>query len=557
MLQAMPTAKIVFSCEIDKYARQIYKKNFGVEPYEDIREINAADVPEHDIFVAGFPCQDVSIAGKREGLCGARSGMFFEIIRILREKQPRIVFLENVRGLFSSNRGWDFARVLIEMENVGYTCEWQVFNSKNHGVPQNRERVFIIGHLRGAGTRPIFPITENNRPANDVQGLTTNTVTTRYGKSYAVGSYIIENRLNTSALNNPTHSNNRIYDPSGVSPALNCAEGGNRQPLIICDSGQGREDQIRSDAIAPLRANTGAGHNNIVVPEMAGCLTGGGHSGGHHSDMAILKTICGARRLTPVECERLQGFPDGWTGHGTKVLNTVQIYGNVWDQILVQSMGAIEKLSTVNRDCVLCTINDGKDGEIQISRIRPNEKINRCVILMDVVAPHIVEKCVCDIISHGNDTVIHYNHKGMLKLKKENLKNRILESMGGNYTKPLLRLTLDEKLEREKSSTILTWIKEIMECQTFIYAKTDRPITDAIIHWSSVPQNLSEKDSLFLKMENIIKISDTQRYKCLGNAVTVNVVEFITKHIMKMLLKERTHDMPPFRPFGKQAPAFS
>jgi DNA (cytosine-5)-methyltransferase 1 len=302
--QADPTAEIVFASEIDKYARQIYKKNFGVEPYGDITELDAADVPEHDILVGGFPCQDVSVAGKREGLCGARSGMFFEIIRILREKQPRIVLIENVRGLLSSNQGWDFARILIELENVGYSCEWQVFNSKNHGVPQNRERVFIIGHLRGSGARPIFPITENNRPDNDVQGPTTNTITSRYGKSYATGSY------------NPTHSNDRIYDPSGVSPALNCAEGGNRQPLSICDSGQGREDQIRSDLIAPLRANTGAGHNNIVVSGVAGCLTGGGHSGGNHSDMTILKTLQGARRLTPTECERLQGFPDGWTAEG-------------------------------------------------------------------------------------------------------------------------------------------------------------------------------------------------------------------------------------------------
>ena len=314
--QADPTAEIVFASETDKYARQIYKKNFGVEPHGDIEQINATDVPEHDILMGGFPCQDVSIAGKREGLCGARSGMFFEIIRILREKQPRIVFLENVRGLLSSNRGWDFARVLIELENVGYACEWQVFNSKNHGVPQNRERVFIIGHLGGSGTRPIFPITENNRPDNDVQGPTTNTITSRYGKSYATGSYIIENRLNTLALNDPTHSNDMICDPSGVSPALNCAEGGNRQPLIICDSGQGREDQIRRELIAPLRANTGAGHNNIVVSGVAGCLTGGGHSGGNHSDMTILKTLQGARRLTPTECERLQGFPDGWTAEG-------------------------------------------------------------------------------------------------------------------------------------------------------------------------------------------------------------------------------------------------
>lgn len=277
ILQAIPTAKIVFSCEIDKYARQIYQKNFGVEPYGDIREINAADVPEHDILVAGFPCQDVSIAGKREGLCGARSGMFFEIIRILREKQPRIVFLENVRGLLSSNKGWDFARVLIELENVGYTCEWQIFNSKNHGVPQNRERVFIIGHLRGAGTRPIFPITKGDGQISQKKD----------------GNYIY-----TGTLSTRNQSGQAQWDGSTT---------------LICDSGQGRKDQIRRETLPPLRANTGVGHNNIIVPEMTRCLTGGGHSGGHHSDMTILKTMRGARRLTPMECERLQGFPDGWT----------------------------------------------------------------------------------------------------------------------------------------------------------------------------------------------------------------------------------------------------
>ena len=314
--QADPTAEIIFSSEIDKYARRIYNKNFGVEPHGDIRQINATDIPDHDILCGGFPCQTFSIAGKRRGFEDTRGTLFFEIMRIAKSKRPKLLFLENVRGLLSNDKGRTFHTILRSMDDLGYDAEWQLCNSKDHGVPQNRERIFLIGHLRGSGTRKIFPITENNSPANDLRGCITNTITARYGNSYATGSYIGENRFNTLALNDPTHSNDRIYDPSGISPALNCSEGGNRQPLIICDSGQGREDQIRSELIAPLRANTGAGHNNIVVPAMAGCLTGGGHSGGNHSDMTILKTLQGARRLTPTECERLQGFPDGWTAKG-------------------------------------------------------------------------------------------------------------------------------------------------------------------------------------------------------------------------------------------------
>ncbi|MCK5386514.1 MAG: DNA (cytosine-5-)-methyltransferase, partial [Gammaproteobacteria bacterium] len=92
----------VLASEKDKYARQIYRKNFGVEPHGDITKIKSTDVPDHDILCGGFPCQDVSIAGKREGLCGARTGLFYDLIKILQKKQPRLVFLENVEGLLSS-----------------------------------------------------------------------------------------------------------------------------------------------------------------------------------------------------------------------------------------------------------------------------------------------------------------------------------------------------------------------------------------------------------------------------------------------------------------------
>ena len=298
ILQADPKTKIVFASEFDpeskakdinnQPARIIYNKNFGEYPHGDIKKINATNVPNHEILCGGFPCQDVSLAGKRAGLCGAKSGLFHDIIRILREKQPELVFLENVPGLLSSNRGWDFARVIIELEGVGYTCEWQILNSKDFGVPQNRRRVYIIGHLRGAGTQPIFPVTKNDRSVDVVQGQYTNCLTSRYEGGQATGSYIIENKFN--------------------------AQG------IISHSMFPRSSKTNKGGIGHLKKNDGSsycldcGNNQVIeVPCIAGCLTGGGHSGGLHSDMTALNTGYGIRRLTPIECERLQGFPDNWT----------------------------------------------------------------------------------------------------------------------------------------------------------------------------------------------------------------------------------------------------
>lgn len=292
ILQADPSTEIVFASEIDKYARQIYKKNFGVEPHGDITQIDAADIPNHDILCGGFPCQSFSIAGKRRGFEDIRGTLFFEIMRIAKSKRPELLFLENVRGIFSHDEGRTFQTILRSLDDVGYDAEWQVFNSKNHGVPQNRERVFIIGHIRGGSTRPIFPITcitESVQKTCDGNCICTGTLSTRNqsGQAQWDGSTTL------IRVNNPTHSNDRVYNPEAASPTLNASEGGNRQPLIICDSGQGRKDQHRSGIVPPLRANTGAGYNNLVAGQLK-------------SDLSI-------RRLTPVECERLQGFPDGWT----------------------------------------------------------------------------------------------------------------------------------------------------------------------------------------------------------------------------------------------------
>ncbi len=133
----------------------------------DIRRVYAGDIPKADCWCFGFPCQDISVAGKQAGFQGNRSSLFFRVMYLIgqleEESKPAYLFIENVKNLLSVNGGWDFARLLIEMERGGYDAEWQLLNSKDFGVPQNRERCFIIGHLRSRSTAEIFPVERADR----------------------------------------------------------------------------------------------------------------------------------------------------------------------------------------------------------------------------------------------------------------------------------------------------------------------------------------------------------------------------------------------------------
>ena len=202
--------KHAFSCvwsnEWDKYAAQIYNKNFnskngkgsgrlrqeknlpeqrksdiseqcnfgqysesnmgGIDTRE-IRTVKSSEIPDHDLLVGGFPCQAFSIAGKRRGFDDTRGTLFFEIARILREKKPRLCLLENVKGLLSHDNGNTFKTIISTLDELGYDIQWQVLNSKNFGVPQNRERVFIIGHLRGTARPEVFPVGGTNKESDE------------------------------------------------------------------------------------------------------------------------------------------------------------------------------------------------------------------------------------------------------------------------------------------------------------------------------------------------------------------------------------------------------
>lgn len=145
--------------EIDKFARKSYEAMYDTEgewTATDIRGVRADEVPKADLWTFGFPCQDISVAGGMKGLKGERSGLFYEITRLLKAKEdkPQWLLVENVKNLISINGGWGFAEVLTELAEVGYDCRWRCVNSRDFGVAQNRERIFIVANSGGAFGRP-------------------------------------------------------------------------------------------------------------------------------------------------------------------------------------------------------------------------------------------------------------------------------------------------------------------------------------------------------------------------------------------------------------------
>ena len=143
-------AEIVFASEIDVHARASYIANFGeCNLFGDITNISEFDIPEHDLLVAGFPCQAFSIAGKQKGFNDIRGTLFFDVARILKEKQPKYFLLENVKNLISHDKGNTFKIMIKTLNEVGYTVDFAIINSLEAGLPQNRERTYIVGILNG------------------------------------------------------------------------------------------------------------------------------------------------------------------------------------------------------------------------------------------------------------------------------------------------------------------------------------------------------------------------------------------------------------------------
>ncbi|EPI5742693.1 DNA cytosine methyltransferase [Enterococcus faecalis] len=358
-------------CEIDKFARTSYKAihdTTGEVEMHDITTISdefIRGIGSVDVICGGFPCQAFSVAGKRKGFEDTRGTLFFEIARFASILRPRYLFLENVKGLLNHEGGATFETILRALDELGYDVEWDCINSAAY-IPQNRERVFIIGHLRGERTRKVFPLERKN------------------GTTAKNNIKPINNSKKTRELLN-FDSTNRFYDVNGISPCLNTMQGGDREPKIavvgnVNPSGSGMNGQVySSNGLAPtLTTNKGEGakiaipvltpdraekrqngrrfkddgeemftltaqdkHGVAIIQKSRGYNDGGIYkvaptvtSNSWHENN-FLKDSIRIRKLTPRECWRLQGFPD-WAFDKAKEVNSdSQLYKQAGNSVTV------------------------------------------------------------------------------------------------------------------------------------------------------------------------------------------------------------------------------
>lgn len=380
------TFKQHYYSEVDKYSVANYQYNFRhAKNLGDIKKVKASQIERPHIITFGSPCQDISIAGKFKGLKGERSRLFFEAVRLIRECRPDVFIFENVKGLFSSNKGKDFEIVLQTFADLGiYECQWQLLNTCWF-LPQNRERIYLVGHLRGQTRPQIFPIGEVHKRNHEihqkgVKGETLSpTIDTKVGDTSHRSPYILHWK----------NSNDKwVKEKMDKSPALKAQTDLVRQPLVV-DSvayrtrkykGEAGKIEMRKDKIAnQLTTVTKDSMVLFHVPE----ATRKGYATATEGDSinlsfldanrrrgrvgkGIANTIDTGvqqytlkkghlRRLTPVECERLQGFSDNWTQFGlfekeVKEISDAQRYKMLGNAVSVPVVKAIASrlLSKVN-----------------------------------------------------------------------------------------------------------------------------------------------------------------------------------------------------------------
>jgi DNA (cytosine-5)-methyltransferase 1 len=288
--------KTIYANELDKWAASIYRHHWSDDTLQekDIKNLRAEDLPDFDLLVGGFPCQSFSVAGKRRGMQDSRGMLFYEILRIAKAKQPKMLFLENVSGLLSIEHGRVFETMLRALAELGYFCEWKVLDSQFFGVPQQRRRLFIVAHTptHGGGGTTVFPIGNSSSVYFEKAGeqKVCSTIMASYPNRGGGGTYIVQPRPNAKS-----------------------------------------EDQFRvyANSVPTLMARMGTGGGNVPL---------------------VLHADQGMRRLTCIECERLQGFPDNWTltglttrGEQINISNT-QRYKTLGNAVTVNVIAEVGKL---------------------------------------------------------------------------------------------------------------------------------------------------------------------------------------------------------------------
>lgn len=390
-------------CEIDKFARASYKAIHNTEGEIELHDITTVTdeeiraIGQVDVICGGFPCQAFSIAGARRGFEDTRGTLFFEIARFASILKPKYLFLENVKGLLNHDRGNTFKTILGALDGLGYDVEWQLLNSKNFSVPQNRERVFIIGHLREGRTRRVFPIIRENAKSDNQQSKieivrnTKNPNGTRQGTRSIVHSangivgtltatdykepkqvaipvlspdrvnknqngrrfktdgepmftltaqdrhgVVVENEIKKYGTIQPNFNQSGVvYETDGIAPTIRAYQGGNLEPKIRVKEAtkQGFAEAEIGDSVNLSHPNSKT-RRGRVGKQIANTLLTGESQGVVEPDFRI-------RKLTPRECWRLQGFPDWAFDKAQEVNSNSQLYKQAGNSVTVNVIAAI------------------------------------------------------------------------------------------------------------------------------------------------------------------------------------------------------------------------
>ena len=354
--------KCIGFCEKDKFARKSYEAMYDTKGewfHDDITTIDPTRLPKADLWCAGSPCQNVSIAGKRAGLYGERSGLFFTFVELIKsqkeEDKPEWVLLENVKGLLSSGGGRDYLDYLSILDESGYDLEWQVFNSKDYGVPQNRERIYTIGHLRRKGQRQVLPISRESSShlkqlvggmqsyrVYDPSGIATTLVGEGGGLGAKTGLYLIDQSLTgpklteearcitaryTAGATKRTAMNSGVLEVQPILTQGIKVRNGTKQGYQLAVVGDSVDLSYPSSLTRRARVGRGIAHNLSCSCQMGAVVWKG--------------RVVKIRRLTPKECFRLQGFSDDLFEKAKAVNSDAQLYKQAGNGVTVPVVYAI------------------------------------------------------------------------------------------------------------------------------------------------------------------------------------------------------------------------
>ena len=354
--------KCIGFCEKDKFARKSYEAMYDTKGewfHDDITTIDPTRLPKADLWCAGSPCQNVSIAGKRAGLYGERSGLFFTFVELIKsqkeEDKPEWVLLENVKGLLSSGGGRDYLDYLSILDESGYDLEWQVFNSKDYGVPQNRERIYTIGHLRRKGRRQVLPLSRESSShlkqliggmqsyrVYDPSGIATTLVGEGGGLGAKTGLYLIDQSLTepklteearcltaryTAGATKRTAMNSGVLEVQPILTQGIKVRNGTKQGYQLAVVGDSVDLSYPSSLTRRARVGRGIAHNLSCSCQMGAVVWNG--------------RVVKIRRLTPKECFRLQGFSDDLFEKAKAVNSDAQLYKQAGNGVTVPVVYAI------------------------------------------------------------------------------------------------------------------------------------------------------------------------------------------------------------------------